>query len=345
MTALFAWHLRERAFERLTPPWLDVQVKGAAERLSLGMNVELTVRKFGVPLKCTFKVTELEADKKFVDEQIKGPFAHWRHQHLFQSRGENGSLMNDQIAIGLPVGFLSELFAGPFMDLNLYSMFRYRHEVLKHDLAAYIKNSAFRRRKILICGSLDGLEEPLHNYLSTQGHQVIVITPGFGEKQFQSSTKTIERARREKYDALVYRANSAEPVGASSDAFVMQIFEQLKDSLTVAIEISHLASPSEKRSQARIVRVCMESILSPAFGVLKDKPTWKVEKEPWIAVDDAVAVIEHCILHDEIQGNVIASAQKTGHAGTKATEKALSECGYTMRYANLESALKHELGI
>ena len=51
----------------------------------IGLGEEVTWRAvhFGVPFRMTSRVTELERPRRFVDEQVRGPFHWFRHEHLF----------------------------------------------------------------------------------------------------------------------------------------------------------------------------------------------------------------------------------------------------------------------
>ena len=44
--------------------------------------------------------------RRFVDEQVKGPFSHWIHQHLFEPLGPAASRYTDRIEFGPPFGTL-----------------------------------------------------------------------------------------------------------------------------------------------------------------------------------------------------------------------------------------------
>lgn len=56
----------------------------------------------------TSKITELDRPNSFVDEQIKGPFRSFRHQHLF-GRRDGITTMTDTVTIASPIfGRLAE---------------------------------------------------------------------------------------------------------------------------------------------------------------------------------------------------------------------------------------------
>jgi len=76
--------------------------------IGLGQDVTWRAWHFGVPLRMTSRVTAMEAPSSFTDEQVRGPFAHFRHVHLFRRDGD-GTIMTDQIEFSAPFGPLGLL--------------------------------------------------------------------------------------------------------------------------------------------------------------------------------------------------------------------------------------------
>jgi ligand-binding SRPBCC domain-containing protein len=76
--------------------------------LTLGDEVTWRAWHFGVPWQMTSRVTECEPPHRFVDEQVRGPFRAFRHEHLFTAAGD-GTLMTDQVAFTAPFGVLGRL--------------------------------------------------------------------------------------------------------------------------------------------------------------------------------------------------------------------------------------------
>lgn len=354
MSELFSWHLRDRAFERLTPPWLDVQVKGGPQRLETGLNIELIARRFGIPLEMAFQVIEFESDKKFVDRQLKGPFAYWLHQHIFEDLGDARSAMRDDIDFALPLAPASEPFLGRFFDDDLLRMFRYRHEVLQRDLSNYMKNREFPRLRVLVFGQPTLLTGPLLDYLSTQGHFVSFAPDRnktmdshlesmqgcahlLSSHEFDAVIKVSGRfAMNESPDAFAaVLAKSKKPINVFIEAYDFDLREYSFISLEKHFEF--LRPPSTRCVFART-----GAVLTPAFGVLKADSTWKDETKEWIAVDDAVSAIEHCMLSDAISDHVNLTASHAG--GETNSSKKITDSGYEFRYPTLAAALKHVLG-
>lgn len=82
----------------------------AAEVLGLGDTVTWRAWHFGVPWTMTSRIVECDRPSRFVDEQVRGPFASFRHEHVFEADGD-ATVMTDRVefrAPGGPVGRSAE---------------------------------------------------------------------------------------------------------------------------------------------------------------------------------------------------------------------------------------------
>lgn len=70
--------------------------------IGLGETVTWRARHFGIWFTMTSKITALEYPTRFVDEQARGPFTVFRHEHRFDSVGA-GCRMTDTLTVGSPV--------------------------------------------------------------------------------------------------------------------------------------------------------------------------------------------------------------------------------------------------
>ena len=71
--------------------------------ISLGEHVTWRAWHFGVPIRMTRRITQMESPDYFVDEQVKGPFRRFRHVHEF-SEDSHGTTMVDRIEFAAPFG-------------------------------------------------------------------------------------------------------------------------------------------------------------------------------------------------------------------------------------------------
>lgn len=76
--------------------------------IGLGETVTWRARHFGVVWRMTSRITALEAPGRFVDEQVRGPFARFRHEHRFEPSAV-GTRMVDEVTFRAPLGPLGRL--------------------------------------------------------------------------------------------------------------------------------------------------------------------------------------------------------------------------------------------
>lgn len=88
-------------------------------RIGLGDQVTFNARHFGAWWRMTAVVTELDRPSRFVDEQVRGPFAVMRHEHVFLADGAEATVRVDRMSVrapGGPLGVVIEaLLLGPYL--------------------------------------------------------------------------------------------------------------------------------------------------------------------------------------------------------------------------------------
>jgi ligand-binding SRPBCC domain-containing protein len=71
--------------------------------IGAGQDVTWTARHFGIRFSLTSAITEFDPPHRFVDEQTRGPFKAFRHEHVFEP-ADAGSVMIDRIRFAAPFG-------------------------------------------------------------------------------------------------------------------------------------------------------------------------------------------------------------------------------------------------
>lgn len=89
-----------------------------SRRLQAGDEVTFDARHLGVRWRMTSRITAYERPHRFVDEQVRGPFAVLHHEHRFEPRA-GGTRMTDRMTVALPGGppgaLLTRCLAGPYL--------------------------------------------------------------------------------------------------------------------------------------------------------------------------------------------------------------------------------------
>ena len=128
---LFAFHELPDAFERLIPPWEDVEVIQKADIRQLGSRAIIRIRILGpIRERWVAEHTIYEPPHLFEDIQVEGPWKHWRHRHIVEPCG-HGSLLRDEIEYTAPFGLIGEIAVRFVMGDKLQKTFDFRHDVTK----------------------------------------------------------------------------------------------------------------------------------------------------------------------------------------------------------------------
>lgn len=88
-----------------------------------------------IPLFWKTKICRVERYKMFVDEQLKGPYALWHHEHLFKPIN-GGVEMTDTVQYKIPFGVFGALGA-PVVKAQLTKIFDFRKKKIKELFGAF----------------------------------------------------------------------------------------------------------------------------------------------------------------------------------------------------------------
>lgn len=103
--------------------------------IGLGESVTWRARHLGVVWRMTSQVTELEAPHRFVDEQVRGPFARFRHEHTFTAVA-GGTRMVDEIVFRAPLGVLGRIAESLVLRRHLRRLIAERNRSLAAEAVA-----------------------------------------------------------------------------------------------------------------------------------------------------------------------------------------------------------------
>jgi ligand-binding SRPBCC domain-containing protein len=83
LKVVFDFFSDARQLEAITPPWLNFSILNPPPiemRAGLLLDYKLSLR--GIPLKWQSEISVWEPPLRFVDQQTKGPYRFWQHEHL-----------------------------------------------------------------------------------------------------------------------------------------------------------------------------------------------------------------------------------------------------------------------
>ena len=91
------------------------------------------LRLFGIRLRWTSLITEYDPPHLFVDEQVKGPYASWRHRHTFTPQAM-AVIARDEVTYALPFGVAGRLIQWICVRWALGAIFNYREKMVRELL-------------------------------------------------------------------------------------------------------------------------------------------------------------------------------------------------------------------
>jgi hypothetical protein len=144
----FDWHERPGALDRLIPPWERVTVDQRGDGIRDGSVIELA-------------------------QQLGAIKLNWIAKHYdFRPNGDGNGVLTDHIEYRVPGGVVGRLLGGPFVKRKVATMFTYRHNKTRDDLAAHAKHKEKRVMNVAIAGASGLVGSTLVPMLTTGGHRV-----------------------------------------------------------------------------------------------------------------------------------------------------------------------------
>ena len=114
--------------ESITPPWLNFRILTPKPiKMGEGTLLDYKIRLHMVPIRWRTEIADWQPPFKFVDQQLKGPYKRWWHEHTFEDLGNGLTLVRDEVHY-IPRGgsLLHRLMVKP----DLKRIFSYRQQRL-----------------------------------------------------------------------------------------------------------------------------------------------------------------------------------------------------------------------
>lgn len=113
--------------QAITPAWLNFSILTPCPiQMRAGAVIDYRLRIRGVPVRWQTEITAWEPPFRFVDEQRRGPYRVWVHEHRFTARN-GGTEMADAVTYAVPGGALVDLL---FVRRDVERIFKFRREKL-----------------------------------------------------------------------------------------------------------------------------------------------------------------------------------------------------------------------
>jgi uncharacterized protein (TIGR01777 family) len=441
---VFAWHERPGAFERLSPPWVRLDVLERSGGIRDGARVTMRVGYGPINTVWTVEHKNYVENEQFCDFQVHGPMAYYEQVHKFVPETDSTSFLDDIVTFELPAAD----FAPNFVARNEFErLFRYRHQIVADDLQFANQNKGSKPMNIAVTGSTGFIGSALVPFLTTQGNSVRRLVRaqsqgkanGVGETMiWNPSEGVLDAAALEGCDALVHLAGdnvgnerwSAEKKTRmrqsriDSTRLLCQNMAQMKNPPKIFVCASAIGFYGDRgadvlteqstRGSGFLAELCQEweatakeaeqlgvRVVNSRIGVVLSPKGGALQKMllpfqmggggiigdgkqyfSWIALDDVIGAILHCLQTDSVKGPVnlvspnTVTNQEFTHtfgrviqrptiipmpafgarlafgefadecllASSRVVPEKLIQSSYSFRYPDLEGALRHVLG-
>ena len=112
--------------ERITPPELSFHIVTPQPiDIRQGTLIDYKLRMNGIPMNWRTEISVWEPPFKFVDQQLRGPYAQWIHTHTFTELAPGKTLIEDEVRYRLPLEPLGDI-AHFIVRRQLAHIFDYR---------------------------------------------------------------------------------------------------------------------------------------------------------------------------------------------------------------------------
>lgn len=130
---VFEFFSRAENLERITPKSLRFEILSPMPIvMKPGALIEYRLRLSGIPFRWVTKITAWEPNRRFVDEQLKGPYRQWIHEHTFESDGSR-TRMRDVVDYAVPGGPLAPIINALFVKRQVQKIFAHRGDEIRRQ--------------------------------------------------------------------------------------------------------------------------------------------------------------------------------------------------------------------
>jgi ligand-binding SRPBCC domain-containing protein len=114
--------------QQITPPFLDFRILTPPPiRMEAGTLIDYSLKLRGIPIRWRTRIAGWDPPFSFVDEQVRGPYRLWVHEHRFLEEDE-GTRVLDRVRYAVPGGALVHRL---LVRREVERIFAYRTERLR----------------------------------------------------------------------------------------------------------------------------------------------------------------------------------------------------------------------
>lgn len=123
---VFDFFADARNLESITPPWLNFRILTPMPvEMRAGALIDYRIGLRGVPIRWRTRIAAWEPPVRFVDEQLRGPYRLWEHEHRFEPTA-GGTRVIDVVRYAVPGWVLAPVVHRALVRPDLERIFEYR---------------------------------------------------------------------------------------------------------------------------------------------------------------------------------------------------------------------------
>jgi len=136
----FDFFAQAENLEAITPPWLRFRITSPTPiEMHQGALIRYRLALRRVPISWLTRIEEWEPPHRFVDAQLRGPYALWHHTHTFEAIDSGRTRMQDTVRYAQRFGPAGELAQRLFVERDLERIFDFRRDAIAQLLAASVE--------------------------------------------------------------------------------------------------------------------------------------------------------------------------------------------------------------
>lgn len=123
---VFAFFAQAQNLQAITPPWLGFRILTPQPiPMQAGTQILYRIHWRRLPVRWLTRIERWEPPFRFVDVQLRGPYALWHHTHEFVPHA-GGTRVRDCVHYALPLGPVGGLLHRLLVRRDLEAIFAYR---------------------------------------------------------------------------------------------------------------------------------------------------------------------------------------------------------------------------
>jgi len=101
----------------------------------------------------TTEITDWSPPHRFVDRELRGPYALWNHEYWFKPQ-DGRTRMNDRVTYALPLGIVGKLAHAIAVEREVEKIFDFRAETMRRRELAEMEGKAGARSQSMLVAQM-----------------------------------------------------------------------------------------------------------------------------------------------------------------------------------------------